>query len=98
MFFISTGKLKEAEIGAQFHQCSMYSFFAHRAQKRKKDYQVISLFTLSGSRSVKPERKYVGEIEPGKRDQRNVKSFNHFGPPVTLLSNKVQRLLNFFVF
>jgi len=64
LFFISTGKLKEAEIGAQFHQRSMYSFYARGAQKRKKDSQVISLFTLLGSTSVKAERKYVGEIEP----------------------------------
>jgi len=42
----------------------MYSFYAHGAQKRKKDSQVISLFTLSGSTRVKAERKYVGEIEP----------------------------------
>jgi len=30
----------------------------------KKESQVISLFTLSGSTSVKAEHKYVGEIEP----------------------------------
>jgi len=48
----------------QFHQCSMYSFYARGAQKRIKDSQVISLFTLSGSKSIKAERKYVGEIEP----------------------------------
>jgi len=30
----------------------------------KKDGQVISLFTLLGSTSIKAERKYVGEIEP----------------------------------
>jgi len=34
------------------------------AQKHKKDSQVFSLFTLSGSTSVKAERKCVGEIEP----------------------------------
>jgi len=49
---------------AQFHQRSTYSFDARGAQKRKKDSQVISLFMLSGSTSVKAERKYVGEIEP----------------------------------
>jgi len=48
---------------AQFHQRSTYSFNACEAQKRKKDSQVISLFTLSGSTSVKAERKYVGEID-----------------------------------
>jgi len=34
------------------------------AQKRKKDNQDVSLFTLSESTSVKAERKYVGEIDP----------------------------------
>ncbi len=49
---------------AQFHQRSMYSFYACRAQKRKKDSQVIiSLFTLSGSTTMKAECKYVGEID-----------------------------------
>jgi len=30
---------------------------------REKDSQVVSLFTLLGSTSVKAERKYVGEID-----------------------------------
>jgi len=34
------------------------------AQKRKKDSQVVSLFTLLGYTSVKAECIYVGEIEP----------------------------------
>ncbi len=38
-----------------------------RVQKRKKYSQVVSLFTLSGSTSVKAERKYVGEIVPGSQ-------------------------------
>ncbi len=37
--------------------------FTRGAQKRKKDSQVISLFTLSKSMSVKVECKYVGEID-----------------------------------
>jgi len=49
---------------AEFHQRSMYSFHALGAQKCKKDSQVVSLFTLLGSMSIKAERKYVGEIEP----------------------------------
>ncbi len=49
---------------AEFHQHSTYSFHARGAQKRKKDSQVVSLFTHLGSTSVKAERKYVGEIEP----------------------------------
>jgi len=48
----------------QFHQRSTYSFYTRGAQKRKKDSQVISLFMLSGSASVKAECKYVVEIEP----------------------------------
>jgi len=51
---------------SQFHQRSTYSFHAHGAQKRKKDSQVVCLFTLLGSTSVKAEHKYVGEIEPWK--------------------------------
>ncbi len=51
-------------IRSEFHQRFTYSFHARGAQKRKKDSQVVSLFTLLGSSSVKAERKYVGEIEP----------------------------------
>jgi len=47
----------------QFHQHYTYSFYARGAQKRKKDSQVVSLFTLLGSTSVKAERKYVDEID-----------------------------------
>jgi len=53
----------EREWWAQFHQRSKYSFYAHGAQKRKKDCQIISLFMLSGSTSVKAERKYGGKID-----------------------------------
>jgi len=62
--FASTYRVSEIDTRAQFHQRSTYSFDARGAQKRKKDSQVISLFMLSGSTSVKAERKYVGEIEP----------------------------------
>ena len=55
---------KEMDPWAQFHQFSTLSFYALKAQKRKKDSQVISLSMLSGSTSVKAERKYVGEINP----------------------------------
>jgi len=51
-----------------YFRCQFYnvlrSFYARGAQTRKKDSQVISLFTLLGSTSVKAERKYVGKIEP----------------------------------
>jgi len=52
---------------AEFHQCSTYSFHARGAQKRKKNSQVVSLFMLWGSTSLKAESKYVGEIEPRGR-------------------------------
>jgi len=35
-------------------------------QNHKKDSQVISLFTLSGSAGAKAVPKYVGEIDPRK--------------------------------
>jgi len=56
----------------EFHQHSMYSFYACGAQNRKKNSQVVSLFMLLGSTSVKAERKYVGEIEPNKKVEINV--------------------------
>jgi len=57
-------KLEYRNLRGRFHQLSMYSFYAHGAQMREKDSQVVSLFSLFGSTSVKAERKYVGEIEP----------------------------------
>jgi len=64
-------------IRAEFHQRSTYSFLACGAQKRKKDSQVVSLFTLLGSMSVKAGRKYVGEIEPrtGSKIEKHVTKF-----------------------
>ncbi len=41
----------------------MYSIYAHGAQKRKNDSQVVSLFMLSESERAKALRKYVGEID-----------------------------------
>jgi len=47
------------------------------AQKRKKDSQAISLYTLLGSTSVKAEREYVGEIDPcGLINQLNERNNN----------------------
>jgi hypothetical protein len=54
----------EKEIRCQFHQRFMCNFCARQAQKRKKDSQVVSLFTLSGSARAKAVRKYVREIDP----------------------------------
>jgi hypothetical protein len=53
------------EIGprGRFYQLSTYSFYARGAQMREKDSQVVSIFTLSGSTSIKAERKCVGEID-----------------------------------
>jgi hypothetical protein len=42
----------------------MYSFYPRRAQKRKKDSQVVTLFTLLESACAKALSKYVGEIDP----------------------------------
>jgi len=47
----------------RFHQLSTYSFYARGAQMREKDSQVVSIFTLLGSTSVKAEHKCVGEID-----------------------------------
>jgi hypothetical protein len=69
--------INQHDTRAQFHQRSKYNFYARGAQKPKKDSQVVSLFTLSESMSVKAERKYFGEIEPqctvqnGRQVQRN---------------------------
>jgi len=52
----------EIETWAQFHQRYTFSFYTCGAQKLEKDSQVVSLFTLSGSTSLKAEHKYVGEI------------------------------------
>jgi hypothetical protein len=52
------------ETWAQFHQSSIYSFYAGGAQKRKKCSQTISLFMLLVSVRAKAGRKYVGEIDP----------------------------------
>jgi len=53
----------EIDTWGRFHQLSTYSFYAQGAQMREKDSQVVSIFTLSGSTSVKAERKCVGEID-----------------------------------
>jgi len=45
--------------GLNFINVLSTAFYAPGAQKRKKDSEVISLFTLSGSTKVKAERKYI---------------------------------------
>jgi len=60
----------EIDPRAQFHQHSMYSYYASVAQKRTKGSQVVSLFTLLGSALAKAARKYVGEIDPRVRERR----------------------------
>ncbi len=54
---------------AEFHKRSTYNFHPPGAQKLKKDSQVVSLFTLLGSTSIKAERKYVGEIESRSKEK-----------------------------
>jgi len=49
---------------SQFHRCSTYSFYTCRSQKCKKDIQVVNLFTLSGSTSVKAECKTLVKLTP----------------------------------
>jgi len=51
----------------QFHQRFTHSFFARGAQKRKKDSQVINLFTLLGSARAKAVHKYsmLVKLTPG---------------------------------
>ncbi len=51
---------------AQFHQRSMYSFYARRSQKRKKDSQVVNLFYAFGIYERKSCTKNVDEIVPIK--------------------------------
>jgi len=48
----------------QFHQRSASSLYGCRAQKRKRDSQVISLFTLLQSAGAKVAPIHVGEIDP----------------------------------
>jgi hypothetical protein len=49
---------------AQFHQRSMYSFYARRSQKRKKDSQVVNLFYTFGICERKSCTKNIDEIDP----------------------------------
>jgi len=58
-------QLSAKQTRAQFHQHSTYSFYARGAQKFKKDSQVISLFMLSGSTSVKAVRRTLMKLTAG---------------------------------
>ncbi len=49
---------------AKFYQRFTYSFYAPKAKKRKKDSQVISIFTLLGSTSIKAVCKTVVKLTP----------------------------------
>ncbi len=49
---------------AQFHQRSMYSFYARRSQKRKKILMTyLYFFTLLGFMSLKALCKNIGKID-----------------------------------
>jgi len=50
---------------AQFRQRSTYSFYARRSQKRKKDSQVVNLFTILGYMSAKAACKMLVKLTPG---------------------------------
>jgi len=67
------GKRMRKPARGRFHQLSTYSFYVQGAQMHEKYSQVVSIFMLSGSTSVKAERKYVGEI-----DTRCVNSASNF--------------------
>jgi len=71
----------------QFHQCSMYSFYTCRSQKRKKTVKVSIFSMLLGSTRakalrkilikltlawVKASRKHVGKIDPSSRNDVKV--------------------------
>jgi len=58
-------KLKKNEIRAQFHQCSTYSFYARRSQKRKKIPMAYLYFImLLESMSLKVVRKMLMKLTP----------------------------------
>jgi hypothetical protein len=56
----------EIDTWAQFHQCSMYSFYARSSPKRKKILLSHKyLFTLSRSTCVKAVRRKLMKLIPG---------------------------------
>jgi len=57
----------ENDIRCQFHQRSMSSFYVHRSRKCKKDSQVLSFFTLSGSVHIKAARRTLMKLTPEKK-------------------------------
>ncbi len=53
------------EIWGRFHQCSTYSFYACRSQKRKKRQSSHQyMFTLSGSMSVEAVHRTLMKLTP----------------------------------
>ena len=64
--FVSSGQNLIYRIGSrgQFNHHFTSSFYASRAQKRKKDNHLKHLLALSGSACIKAAHKHVGEINP----------------------------------
>ncbi len=60
-FSKNAGKIKA---WGQFHQHSMYSFYARKSQKRKKAVKLSIFFTLSGSTSSKAVCKMLAKLIP----------------------------------
>ncbi len=57
---------EEEEIRCQFHQCSTYSFYARRSQKRKKILMTwLSFYAFGISMSAKAVRKTLMKLTPG---------------------------------
>jgi len=60
----------------EIHQCFKRSFYTLRSQMCKNDSQIVNLFTLSGSTSVKAELKTFGEFDTRAQfHQRSMYSF-----------------------
>ncbi len=58
--------IDEIDTWGQFHQCSTYSFYAHRSQKRKKILMTwLSSYAFGISTSAKAVRKTLMKLTPG---------------------------------
>jgi len=65
-----TSSSESRKIWCQFHQRFTSSFWEHRSWRRKKDKSSCqSLFALMGSGCVKPARRTLMKLNPGKRQK-----------------------------
>ncbi len=63
------------ETRCQFHQCSTFSFYAHRAQKSKKvQLSHQYLFMLSGSSGIKAVRRMLMNVDVSPAYSNNLLS------------------------